>query len=58
VREQGGFVVAQDEASSVVWGMPGAVVSAGLADVVRPLSEIAEVLTQQVGVGRRLRATA
>jgi two-component system chemotaxis response regulator CheB len=32
MRAQGSYVVAQDEASSVVWGMPGAVVTAGLAD--------------------------
>ena len=32
LRAEGSYVVAQDEASSVVWGMPGAVVSAGLAD--------------------------
>jgi two-component system chemotaxis response regulator CheB len=34
LREAGGYIVAQDEASSVVWGMPGAVVHAGLADAV------------------------
>jgi two-component system chemotaxis response regulator CheB len=34
MRAQGSYVVAQDEASSVVWGMPGAVVTAGLADSV------------------------
>jgi two-component system chemotaxis response regulator CheB len=34
LRAMGSYVVAQDEASSVVWGMPGAVVSAGLADSV------------------------
>ena len=33
-------VLAQDEASSVVWGMPGAVVNAGLADKVLPLDEV------------------
>lgn len=32
LRAVGSYVVAQDEASSVVWGMPGAVVGAGLAD--------------------------
>ena len=32
LRAAGSYVVAQDEASSVVWGMPGAVVTAGLAD--------------------------
>jgi two-component system chemotaxis response regulator CheB len=33
-------VLAQDQASSVVWGMPGAVVNAGLADRVLPLNRI------------------
>ena len=33
--------LAQDEASSVVWGMPGAVVGAGLADEILPLDRIA-----------------
>ena len=36
-HEAGGQIVAQDEASSVVWGMPGYVVRAGLADRVLPL---------------------
>jgi two-component system chemotaxis response regulator CheB len=33
-------VIAQDEATSVVWGMPGSVVRAGLADEVLPLERI------------------
>ncbi len=37
---KGASVLAQDEASSVVWGMPGAVVNAGLADCVLPLGDI------------------
>ena len=41
VVSRGGGVVAQDEASSVVWGMPGAVVRAGLCYAVAPLSAIA-----------------
>ena len=41
VARVGGTIIAQDEASSVVWGMPAAVVMAGLADKVLPLSEIA-----------------
>lgn len=41
VVEAGGTVVAQDEASSVVWGMPGAVASAGLCAAVLPLCDIA-----------------
>jgi two-component system chemotaxis response regulator CheB len=40
LKAQGACILAQDEASSVVWGMPGAVVSAGLADRVLPLDEI------------------
>jgi two-component system chemotaxis response regulator CheB len=34
LKAGGAYVIAQDEASSVVWGMPGAVVKAGLADAV------------------------
>jgi two-component system, chemotaxis family, protein-glutamate methylesterase/glutaminase len=48
VREAGGQVLAQDEASSVVWGMPGFVARAGLADRVLPLSEIAAEITRRV----------
>jgi two-component system chemotaxis response regulator CheB len=36
----GGSVIAQDEFSSVVWGMPGEVVRAGLADAVLPLAQV------------------
>ncbi len=41
VRRAGGVVIAQDEHSSVVWGMPRSAVEAGLADLVLPLAEIA-----------------
>jgi len=37
----GGSVIAQDEASSVVWGMPGSAVSAGVCSAVLPLEQIA-----------------
>jgi two-component system chemotaxis response regulator CheB len=37
----GGNLIAQDEATSVVWGMPGAVATAGLCSAVLPLSDIA-----------------
>jgi two-component system chemotaxis response regulator CheB len=40
VVEAGGTVVAQDEESSVVWGMPGAVATNGLCNAVLPLPEI------------------
>jgi two-component system, chemotaxis family, protein-glutamate methylesterase/glutaminase len=58
LREAGAEVLAQDEASSVVWGMPGAVVGAGLADEVLPLDRIASALLQRVQVGRVSRPTA
>ena len=48
IKEAGGHVIAQDEASSVVWGMPGAVVKAGLAHQVVPLNVIDQVLMQCV----------
>ncbi len=40
VTEAGGTVIAQDEATSVVWGMPGAVATAGLCSAILPLTEI------------------
>ncbi|MBC8088927.1 MAG: chemotaxis response regulator protein-glutamate methylesterase [Phycisphaerae bacterium] len=40
VKHRGGSVLVQDEATSVVWGMPGAVSKAGLADWIMPLSDI------------------
>jgi two-component system, chemotaxis family, protein-glutamate methylesterase/glutaminase len=40
IVERGGSVLAQDQATSVVWGMPGAVASAGLAERVLPLHEL------------------
>jgi len=48
VRRHGGRVIAQDEATSVVWGMPGAVVRADLADHVLPVPEIAALLRHRV----------
>jgi two-component system chemotaxis response regulator CheB len=52
IREVGGQNIAQDEASSVVWGMPGFVAKAGLADQVLPLKEIAAEIIRRVGKGR------
>jgi two-component system, chemotaxis family, protein-glutamate methylesterase/glutaminase len=40
IREHGGWVLAQDQATSAVWGMPGAVTQAGLAHKVLPLAQI------------------
>ncbi|WP_309136439.1 protein-glutamate methylesterase/protein-glutamine glutaminase [Nocardioides campestrisoli] len=48
VQTTGGTVLAQDQASSVVWGMPGAVVAAGLAHEVLALDKIAARLVELV----------
>jgi two-component system, chemotaxis family, protein-glutamate methylesterase/glutaminase len=40
VADAGGTVLAQDEASSVVWGMPGAVATGGICAAVLPIDEI------------------
>ena len=49
----GGSVLAQDEASSVVWGMPGAVAKAGIASAVIGVDEIAERIVAAGVDGRR-----
>jgi two-component system chemotaxis response regulator CheB len=41
----GGTVIAQDEASSVVWGMPGSAAHAGLCSAVLPLDRLAAKVT-------------
>jgi two-component system chemotaxis response regulator CheB len=42
----GGSVIAQDEASSVVWGMPGAAAHAGICAAILPLNQIASKLVR------------
>ncbi|HVC60610.1 MAG TPA: chemotaxis response regulator protein-glutamate methylesterase [Acetobacteraceae bacterium] len=51
VVEAGGTAVAQDEATSVVWGMPGAVAQAGLCHAVLPLPRIAAKLLELLRMG-------
>ncbi len=48
IAEAGGRMLAQDEASSVVWGMPGAIVGDGLAESVLPLDRIAAAIVERV----------
>ena len=48
IREAGGQILAQDEATSVVWGMPGYVARAGLADRVLPLSLIGDEVVRRI----------
>jgi two-component system chemotaxis response regulator CheB len=50
--EQGAQVVVQDEATSVVWGMPGFIARAGLADAVLPLDALAPEVTRRMGGSR------
>ena len=52
IRETGGQVVVQDEASSVVWGMPGFVARAGLADKILPLEQLGSEIVRRVREGR------
>jgi two-component system, chemotaxis family, protein-glutamate methylesterase/glutaminase len=56
VHESGGIVLAQDEASSAVWGMPGRVSEAGIASATLPLWGIASALKQRVSEGRVARS--
>lgn len=48
IKATGGYSIAQDEATCVVYGMPKAVVDAGLADEIRPLDKIAEAIVEAV----------
>jgi two-component system, chemotaxis family, protein-glutamate methylesterase/glutaminase len=49
VRAKGGYVIAQDEASSLIYGMPGEAVAAGLVDISLPLSLIGQHLQHLAG---------
>jgi two-component system chemotaxis response regulator CheB len=53
--EAGASTIAQDEASSVVWGMPGAAVKLGSAQFVYPLHRIAQEVLQLAADGPSLR---
>jgi len=48
IRDAGGNVIIQDEASSVVWGMPGLVHASGLDDAAYPLDQLANEITRRV----------
>jgi two-component system chemotaxis response regulator CheB len=54
IREAGGEVIVQDEATSVIWGMPGSVVAAGQADRICPLHAIASEVVRRVTASRQL----
>ncbi len=48
VRQAGGQVFVQDEASSVVWGMPGVIAKAGIANRILPLTEMAGIIQSEI----------
>lgn len=49
LKNQGAWLLAQDEASSVVWGMPGAVTQAGLADEVVDIQQVVPAILKRSG---------
>jgi two-component system chemotaxis response regulator CheB len=50
IHDHGGVVLAQDEASSAVWGMPGRVAESGITSAVLPLDGLAREINQRVGM--------
>jgi two-component system, chemotaxis family, protein-glutamate methylesterase/glutaminase len=58
VKDAGGEIIVQDEASSVVWGMPGSVVASGLAHRVYPLADIGAEVVRRVSARRALASAA
>lgn len=48
LKRNGAYIIAQDEASSVVWGMPGAVARAGVADAVVDLKQVVPRILKQL----------
>jgi len=48
LKAEGAYVVVQDEASSVVWGMPGSIVRENLADMVLPLKDLATHIVNRI----------
>lgn len=51
LKRAGAHVVVQDEATSVVWGMPGRTVAAGAADEVLAIDDIGPALLSHLGIG-------
>ncbi len=56
IRQAGGEIIVQDEPTSVVWGMPGSIVAASLADRIYPLAEIGPEVVRRVAMRRALGA--
>jgi two-component system chemotaxis response regulator CheB len=52
LRDKGAYVIAESRETSVIFGMPGAIIGAGLADEVLPLYSIAESLERAVNIDK------
>jgi len=52
IRDAGGVVLAQDQETSVVWGMPGAVMKAGVAEAALTLENLAHEVQRRIGLPR------
>jgi two-component system chemotaxis response regulator CheB len=48
LKQKGALIIAQNEATCVVYGMPKAPIELGLADVIAPLNKIADEITKSV----------
>ncbi len=48
IHEAGGHIIAEDESTCVVWGMPRSVFEAGVADEVLPLNQIASAISKRI----------
>jgi two-component system chemotaxis response regulator CheB len=55
IRQAGGRMIVQDEATSVVWGMPGLVWKGGLAEGMFPVERLAAEIEGRVARGRGAR---
>lgn len=58
IKQAGGRILAQDEDTSVVYGMPRAVANEGLADLVLPMEDIAQTIAKAVGSSSQHSSTA
>ncbi|MBI5636848.1 MAG: chemotaxis response regulator protein-glutamate methylesterase [Nitrospinae bacterium] len=55
LKRAGSHLIVQDEASSVVWGMPGSAVAAGIVDEVLPLADIPQAVKREIDRRREAR---